>query len=65
MICRKILEIRDEVESTAEVMEAAEEVELRDVEQELAAALEEIASLKDRMLRLAADSENFQETHGA
>ncbi len=54
------LEIRDEVESTAEVMEAAEEVELRDVEQDLAAALEEIASLKDRMLRLAADSENFK-----
>ena len=54
------LEIRDEVESTAEVMEAVEEVELRDVEQDLAAALEEIASLKDRMLRLAADSENFK-----
>ncbi len=61
------LEIRDELESAldelepaAEDVETAEEVELRDVEQDLAAALEEIASLKDRMLRLAADSENFK-----
>ena len=38
----------------------AEDVEVRDVELELASALEEVASLKDRMLRLAADSENFK-----
>jgi molecular chaperone GrpE len=53
-------EIRDEVASIVEDVETAEELELRDVEQDLAAALEEIASLKDRMLRLAADSENFK-----
>ena len=34
--------------------------EERNVEAELAAALDEVASLKDRMLRLAADSENFK-----
>lgn len=38
----------------------AVDVEVRDVELELASALEEVASLKDRMLRLAADSENFK-----
>ena len=38
----------------------AEDIEVRDVELELASALEEVASLKDRMLRLAADSENFK-----
>lgn len=61
------LEIRDDLESAldelepaADDVEMAEEVEIRDVEQDLAAAIEEIASLKDRMLRLAADSENFK-----
>lgn len=39
---------------------AAAPGEERDIEAELAAALEEVASLKDRMLRLAADSENFK-----
>ena len=37
-----------------------ETVEVRDAETELAAALEEVAALKDRMLRMAADSENFK-----
>jgi len=37
-----------------------ETAEVRDVEMELSSALEEVASLKDRMLRLAADSENFK-----
>jgi molecular chaperone GrpE len=34
--------------------------EERNVEAELATALDEVVSLKDRMLRLAADSENFK-----
>ena len=54
-------EMAEEVADTV-VEDAGEagDVEIRDVELELASALEEVASLKDRMLRLAADSENFK-----
>lgn len=52
-------EIADEIESSAELVEE-DEVEVRDLEKELAVALEEAAALRDRMLRLAADSENFK-----
>ncbi|KAB2889660.1 MAG: nucleotide exchange factor GrpE [Desulfobulbaceae bacterium] len=54
-------EMAEEVADTGvEDAGGAEDVEVRDVELELASALEEVASLKDRMLRLAADSENFK-----
>lgn len=46
-------------ENAAEVG-GGETAEVRDAEMELAAALEEVAALKDRMLRMAADSENFK-----
>ena len=46
-------------ENAAEVG-GCETAEVRDAEMELAAALEEVAALKDRMLRMAADSENFK-----
>ena len=54
-------EMAEEVADTV-VEDAGEagDVKIRDVELELASALEEVASLKDRMLRLAADSENFK-----
>jgi molecular chaperone GrpE len=50
----------DAADTVVEDAGDAEEVEVRNVELELATALEEVASLKDRMLRLAADSENFK-----
>lgn len=54
-------EMAEEVADTVvEDAGKAGDVEIRDVELELASALEEVASLKDRMLRLAADSENFK-----
>ena len=48
-----------EMNGNAEGAGGADQVE-RNVDDELAIALEEVASLKDRMLRLAADSENFK-----
>ncbi len=54
------VEIIGEVESPADNLEEIAEVDVRAIEQELAAALEEAASLRDRMLRLAAESENFK-----
>ncbi len=44
---------------TAEV-EPEETEQEQDLEQELAAAREEVAELRDKMLRMAADSENFK-----
>lgn len=49
-----------EVESPSETVEAEPEVAARDLEKELAAAIEEAAELRDRMLRNAAESENFK-----
>ncbi len=54
------IEITGDVESPAEGLREAGEAEARDIEQELASALEEAASLRDKMLRLAAESENFK-----
>ena len=54
------IEITGEVESPAENLEEIAEVEVQDIEKELASALEEAATLRDKMLRLAADSENFK-----
>ena len=54
-------ELQEDIEmtGTAEGAAGEEQVE-RNVDNELAVALEEVAALKDRMLRLAADSENFK-----
>lgn len=49
-----------DVESPSETVEAEPEEAARDLEKELAAALEESADLRDRMLRLAAESDNFK-----
>ncbi len=54
------IEMTGEVESPAEHLQEAGEAEVRAIEQELASALEEAASLRDKMLRLAAESENFK-----
>lgn len=54
------IEITGEVESPAENLEEIAEVEVQDIEKELASALEEAATLRDKMLRLAAESENFK-----
>lgn len=54
------IEMTGEVESPAENLESLAEVEAVDLEKELANALEEAASLRDKMLRLAAESENFK-----
>lgn len=54
------VEITGEVESPADNIEELAEVEIQDIERELAVALEEVASLRDKMLRLAAESENFK-----
>ena len=57
---RDDIEMTGEVESPAENLESPAEVEAVDIEKELASALEEAASLRDKMLRLAAESENFK-----
>ena len=49
-----------ETESPSENVTPEPEEPARDLEQELAAAREEVAELKDRMLRIAAESENFK-----
>ncbi|KGO34631.1 MAG: nucleotide exchange factor GrpE [Desulfoprunum sp.] len=64
------MEVTGDVEETVatgkgEVADDENQVEAgpteeRNVEAELATALDEVVSLKDRMLRLAADSENFK-----
>jgi molecular chaperone GrpE len=56
------LELENDSESPEEVIDAespGEEVE-RDVEKELADAQKEIADLRDKMLRAAAENENFK-----
>ena len=47
-------------EAVVDEQATAAPTEERNIEAELATALEEVASLKDRMLRLAAESENFK-----
>lgn len=49
-----------DVESPSETVESEPEGIARDLEKELAAAQEEAAELRDRMLRMAAESENFK-----
>lgn len=48
------------VESPSETVETEPAEESRDLEKELAAAQEESAELRDRMLRMAAELENFK-----
>lgn len=49
-----------DVKSPSETVAAEPEEPARDLEKELAAAQEEAAELRDRMLRIAAESENFK-----
>jgi molecular chaperone GrpE len=49
-----------EVESPSETVEAESEETGQDLEKELAAAQQEAAELRDKMLRMAAESENFK-----
>lgn len=49
-----------DVKSPSETVAAEPEEPARDLEKELAAAQEEAADLRDRMLRIAAESENFK-----
>ena len=53
-------QLEPEVESPSETVATEPEEPARDLEKELAAALEESAELRDRMLRIAAESENFK-----
>jgi molecular chaperone GrpE len=53
-------QLEPEVESPSETIATEPEEPGRDLEQELAAALDESAELRDRMLRIAAESENFK-----
>lgn len=52
--------LEPEVESPSETVEKELEETARDLEQELAVAQEEVADLRDKMLRMAAESENFK-----
>jgi molecular chaperone GrpE len=52
--------LESEVESPSEDVAVEQEESTPDLEKELAAAREEAAELRDRMLRLAAESENFK-----
>lgn len=54
------IELTGEVESSDENLDVIAEVEVQDVEKELAGALEEVAVLRDKLLRLAAESDNFK-----
>ena len=54
------IEMTGEVASPAENLESPAEIAAVDIEKELTFALEEAASLRDKMLRLAAESENFK-----
>lgn len=56
----EVSEVAGEVESPAELVEEEGEIEVRDIEKELAAALEESTALRDKMLRLAAEADNFK-----
>lgn len=49
-----------DVESPSENVETETEEEARDLEKELASAQEEAAQLRDKVLRVAADCENFK-----
>ncbi len=49
-----------EVESPSESVESEPEEAARDLEKELAAAQEEAAAIRDKMLRMAAETENFK-----
>lgn len=50
----------EEVVSPSETVETEPEEAGQDLEKELAAAQEEVAELRDKMLRMAAESENFK-----
>lgn len=54
------IEMTGEVDTQEEILEDIAEIEAQDIEKELASALEEVASLRDKMLRVAAESENFK-----
>jgi len=51
---------QEDVESSEEAVKVSTEEEAPDLEQELVAAREEIDTLRDKMLRMAAESENFK-----
>lgn len=53
-------QVEPEVESPSETVATEPEQPARDLESELAAAQDEAAGLRDKMLRLAAESENFK-----
>jgi len=53
-------QLDQEVESPSETVDTEPEEPARDLERELAAAQEEVVDLRDRMLRIAAESENFK-----
>lgn len=53
------IEVTEDVASVENTDEIAE-VEAPDIEKELAGALEEVAALRDKMLRMAAEADNFK-----
>lgn len=54
------IEVIEEGASPVENTDEIAEVEAPDIEKELAGALEEVAALRDKMLRMAAEADNFK-----